>query len=145
MSILGPVLTANRPLYFCHGLSISHGGPAGAMIIGQLRRRDRSTGQGATIRHFNLCQNESVTVSGDISEERERQPLKTLVPEESFYWGSESGMMAFGQRQFQRGVMRRGALAIPNFEFVDMLVKMPLPRRFWSSHPTQEADHLFLS
>ena len=36
--------------------------------------------------------------------------------------------------------MRRCALAISNFEFVDMLVEMPLPRRFWSSHPTPESQ-----
>ena len=66
--------------------------------------------------------------------------MKTVLPEEFFYWSSESGMMAFGQGQFRRGVMRRGALAIPNFEFVDMLVEMPLPRRFWSSHLTPESQ-----
>ena len=48
--------------------------------------------------------------------------------------------MAFGQGQSRRGVMRRRTLAIPNFEFVDLLVEMPLPRRFWSSHPTTESQ-----
>ena len=36
--------------------------------------------------------------------------------------------------------MRRRASANHIFEFVDMLVEMPLPRLFWSSHPTPESQ-----